>query len=205
MKEVEEVTGEDFFSTPEIAVPATPPDAHRAVVTSVTSKHLNNDKQTLVISVNLTSRDVPTIETSLDIFVPKMYEENIALGAKFDPSTLPAEQGNNQAFSYKLGIANSERTAALQRYVFNPDSIARKAGRDPIDLGLIRNPQTVDEYVGNLNKMLEGVECIMLRRERGGDDPAFAHQLQVRDLVPADEAETNPKRFKKYVKAWENA
>lgn len=193
----------DVFETPEIAVPKTPPDAHRAVVTSVSGKHLSNDKQTAVISVNMTSRDVPTLETSLDIFVPKGFEENIALGSKFDPTTLPDEEGNKQQTSFRMGIANSDKTATLQRLVFNTDSIARKAGRDPIELGLTR-ATNFDGYVENLNKMLSGVEVIFLRRERGGDDPAFSHQLQVRDVLPADTYEMNPKRFAKYVCAWES-
>lgn len=200
----EQETGADFFETPVIAVPRTPPDAHRVVVTSVTSKHLNNDKQTAVISINVTSRDVPTLETSLDIFLPKVFEEGIALGSKFGVSTMPEEEGNKQQTSYRMGIANSDKTATLQRLVFNPDSVARGAGRDPVALELKRNPQSLDEYTENLNKMLEGVEAIMLRRERGGDDVAFAHSLQVRDLLPADEFERNPKRFKKYVCAWDS-
>lgn len=198
-EQVIEQTGEDFFQTPEIQVPAAPPDAHRAVITSVTSKHLNNDKQTAVISVNLTSRDVPTLETSLDIFVPKVYEENIGLGAKFDPSSLPEEEGNKQQTSFRMGIANSEKTATMQKLY----AIAKEAGRDPGELGCKRNPSNLDEYVDNYNKLLQGVEVVMLRRERGGDDPAFKHQLNVRDIVSSSEPETNPKRFKKYQKAWE--
>ena len=88
--EMVEQQQDDFFQTPELVVPASAPDAHRAVVTSVTSKVLNNDKQTCVISINLRSLDLPTLETSLDIFVPKGYEEGIALGAAFNPSELPA-------------------------------------------------------------------------------------------------------------------
>jgi hypothetical protein len=195
---------DSFFETPEISVPASSPDAHRAVITSVTTRHLNNDKQTAIISIGLTSRDVPTLETALDIFVPKGYEENIALGSKFDASTLPEQEGDKQQTSFRLGIANSEKTAALQRYVFNTNSIARRAGRDPIELGLNPRAKTLDEYVDNINKMLQGVEVIFLRRERGGDDPAFKHQLNVRDIVSSDEFETNPKRFKKYVLAWES-
>jgi hypothetical protein len=195
---------DSFFDTPAIEVPASPPDAHRAVITSVTTRHLNNDKQTAIISIGLTSRDVPTLETALDIFVPKGYEENIALGSKFDVSALPEVEGDKQQTSFRLGIANSEKTAALQRYVFNTNSIARRAGRDPIELGLNPRPKTLDEYVDNINKMLQGVEVIFLRRERGGDDPAFKHQLSVRDIVSSDEFETNPKRFRKYQLAWNN-
>lgn len=191
--------GEDFFDTPALEVPKTPPDAHRATVTSVTSKTLNNDKQTAVLSVNLRSIDLPTLETSLDIFIPKGFEENIGNPA-FNPSELPEEEGNKQQTSFRMGIANSEKTATLQRLY----AIARKAGRDPVELGLKRKPTGLAEYTENYNLLLQGLEVIMLRRERGGDDPAFSHQLQVRDVVASDEYEQNPKRFKRYQLAWES-
>lgn len=200
VEEVDQAMGvDDFFDTPSIEVPKTPPDAHRATITAVTLKRLNNDKETAVIVVGLLSRDVPTLETSLDVFVPKGYEENIALGSGFDPSTLPEEEGNKQQTSFRMGIANSDKTATMQRLY----AIARGAGRDPNELGLERKPQTIDAYAENYNKLLQGLEVIFLRRERGGDDPAFSHQLQVRDVLPADEYERNQKRFKKYQLAWE--
>lgn len=199
--DLQDAQEQDFFSTPELTVPKTPPDAHRGVVTSVTSKILNNDKQTAVISVNLVSQNVPTLETSMDIFLPKMFEENIGAGSKFDVLSMPEEEGNKQQTNYRMGIANSDKTATLQLLVFNKDSVARAANRDPVDLDLKKNPQNLDEYTENLNKMLQGVECIFLRRERGGDNPAFAHQLQVREILPADEFEKNPKRFKPYNEA----
>ena len=191
--------GEDFFETPVLSVPKTPPDAHRATITSVTSKTLNNDKQTAVLSINLRSNDNPTLETALDIFIPKGFEENIGNPA-FNPSELPEEDGNKQQTSFRMGIANSEKTATLQRLY----AIARKAGRDPVELGLKKRPAGLEEYTENYNLLLQGLEVIMLRRERGGDDPAFSHQLQVRDVLAADESETNPKRFRKYTRAWES-
>ena len=195
-----EVTGtDDFFDTPAIEVPKTPPDAHRATITAVTLKRLNNDKETAVIVVSLVSRDVPTLETSLDVFVPKVWVENIGLGGAFDAATLPEEEGNKQQTSYRMGIGNSERTATMQRLY----KIARDAGKDPIELGLDRKPQSLEAYVENYNKLLQGIDVIFLRRERGGDDPAFSHQLQVRDVLSATEAETNPKRFRKYQCAWQ--
>lgn len=197
--EQDQQQGADIFDTPEIKVPPSPPDAHRAQVTSVTSKHLNNDKQTGVVSVNLTSRDVATLETSLDIFIPRGFEESLGSGVPFDPRALPEEDGNKQQTSYRLGIANSDKTATVQKLVI----LAKRAGKDPAALGLSK-PTSLEEYSSNLNAMLQGLEVIMLRRERGGDDPAFAHQLQVRDITAADEAENNPKRFKKYKKAWES-
>lgn len=199
---MQEVTGvsEDAFETPELVVPPTPADAHQGTITSVSLRHLENEKQTAIISIGLTSRNVP-LETSLDVFVPKGYEEN-GFEPGFNPKDLPEEEGNKQQTSYRMGFANSDKTATIQRLVTNPDSIARKAGRDPLQLGITK-PHSLEEYVANLEKMLVGVECIFLRRPRGGEDVAFKNQLQCKDIVDASEAELNPKRFKKYVRAWE--
>lgn len=195
-------TGDDFFQTPALEVPVTPPQIHRAIVNGVSYVELNNEKGSKKISISLTSRDVPTLDQRLDIWVPKGFAANVALGSKFDPKTLPEEPGNKQQGTFTRGFANSDKTATLQRFVFNPDSIARRAGRDPIELGLTRNPQTMVEYTENLSKMLSGLEVLMTMREQGGDDPAFKHSLEVKDLFAPDEAELNPKKFKNFQKAW---
>ncbi len=199
---------DDVFETPVIEVPATPPEVHRGTVTNVTLRRLNNEKQTSIISIGLVSRDVPTLEKSLDIFVPKLWEESIGDLSQFKASDLPSEKGNNQKFSYQSSIANSDCTARLQRYVFNreatktnskgkefqvKDSVARAAGRNPIELGL-KAATDLETYTENVNKMLQG---------RGGDDPAFSHQLNVQDLFSSDEYELNPKKFRNYAPAWE--
>ncbi len=207
---------DDVFDTPMLEVPATAPEVHRGTVTGVTLRRLNNEKQTSIISIGLVSRDVPTLEKSMDIFVPKLWEESIADLSGFKASELPSEKGNNQKFSYQAGISNSDRTARLQRYVFNKettatnskgkefqvkDSIARAAGRNPIELGLTK-PTTLEEYTENVNKMLQGLDVLFTMKERGGDDPAFSHQLNVQDLFSPDEYELNPKKFKSYAPAW---
>jgi hypothetical protein len=210
-------TTDDVFETPVIEVPATPPEVHHGTVTGVTLRRLNNDKQTSIISIGLVSRDVPTLEKSLDVFVPKLWEESIADLSQFKASDLPSEKGNNQKFSYQSSIANSDRTARLQRYVFNKesvytnskgkevtvkDSIARAAGRNPIDLGL-KLATDLETYTENVNKMLQGLDVLFTMKERGGDDPAFAHQLQIQDLFSPDEYDVNPKRFKSFSPAWD--
>ena len=198
------LTQEDsFFETPEIQVPRTPPDAHRAKITGVTLARLNNDKQTAVIEIGVVSQDVPTLEDKLSIFVPKGYEEGVSQGSRFDPTSLPEEEGNKQQSSYRYGFSNSDKTATMQLLVTNADSVARRAGRNPIELELKRNPATLEEYVENIGKMLTGLDVIMIRREKGGDDAAFAHRLVVKDILAADEYERNPKRFKRYVLAWD--
>lgn len=198
----DELTGVDdnVFSTPELTVPPTPADAHQGTITSVSLRHLENEKRTAIISIGLTSRNVP-LETSLDVFVPKWYEEN-GFEPGFNPKDLPEEEGNKQQTSYRMGFANSDKTATIQRLVTNPDSIARKAGRDPLQLGITK-PHSLEEYVANLEKMLVGVECIFLRRPRGGDEVAFKNQLRCADIIGADEFELNPKRLKRYVLAWQ--
>lgn len=210
MDEQQTGTGaDDFFATPEIEVPPSPPEAHRAVITSVTLKRIESRESWPVIEIGLQSRDVPTLEDKIGIFLPKTFVDGggIALGSKFDPSSLPEVKGGffaEEHTMYARSIANGDKSAKLQKYVFNGDSLARKAGRDPVELGLVRNPQTAEDYVGNIAKMLTGVEVIMLRKERGGDDPAFKHQLQASDIIDADTAEVNPKRLKKFVLAWES-
>lgn len=200
-------TGEDFFSTPELVVPPSPPEAHRAVITSVTATTLNNEKQSTKISINLTSRDVPTVERSLDIWIPKAYKEVIG-SPTFDPTTLAAEPGNNQQASYRMGFANSDKKATLQQLVFNPDSVARQAGRDPREVGVKTvKPGDLATYVENLNKMLQNVDVVVVMAERGGEPP-YNHTMEIKSILSIDTIETNPKRLLKYrgqdiVRMWE--
>lgn len=196
-------TNDNFFDTPELAVPASEPQAHRAVITSVTLKTISTHDDWPVIEIGVTSRDVPTFEDRLGIFIPADFD--VALGSKFDPSTLPEGDGfwAQQQTMFRRNVANSEKTALLQQLVFNKDSVAQRAGRDPRELGINPRPATLEEYTDNLNKMLQGVEVIIKLRERGGDDPAFKHQLQVKAIVSADDYELNPKAYKKYQLAWE--
>jgi hypothetical protein len=190
---------EDFFtSTPEFVVPPAIPEAHRAVIDSVTTTTLNNEKQSTKISINVTSRDVPTVSRSLDLWVPKAYLE--VIGAKtFDPSVLP----ENLATSYKIGFSNSDKSATLQELVFNPNSVARTSGRDPQTLGVKPvKPGDLETYVENLNKLLQGLEVIVLMKERGGEPP-YNHTMEIKRILHADAYETSPKRFKGFRPMWE--
>jgi hypothetical protein len=190
------MTENDFFSVQELEVPPSAPDAHRATIVSVegiTSK----EKRTPGVKISFVSRDVPTLETNKVIWLPKQYVEQ--LGSKsFDPRTLDEKA----QVSFRMSVANSDKTAELQTLVFNPNSVARSAGQDPQELELTQ-PVDFDSYVANISAMLVGVECIITRRERGGDDPAFKHNLEVKKIFPADAYETNPKAFKNYQRAWE--
>jgi hypothetical protein len=210
-EQVEDMTNEavDFFAIQELDVPPSPPQAHRALITSVSATTLNNEKQSTKISINLVSRDVPTVERSLDIWIPKGYLEVIG-SPTFDPKTLPADyfgkgdpRNNNQQASFRMGFANKDKNATLQLLVFNPNSIARSAGRDPVEVGVKAvKPGDLDTYVENLNKMLEGVEVIMLLKERGGEPP-YNHTMEVKKILSADTDDPkNVKLFKGYQLAW---
>lgn len=202
MLETVETSADDFFDTPALEIVATPQEIHRAVIGAVTLNRIANRNDWPVIEIGLTSRDVPTVEDRISVFIPLAFDDAaVALGKKFDPKSLPEDETGDywgkQKTMYTRGINNSEGTASLQKYVFNPDSVARHVGKDPIQEGLVK-PTNLDEYVANLAKMLSGVECLMIRRERGGDDPAFKHQLQAKDIISQDEFEKNPKKYKQY-------
>lgn len=203
----------DVFDTPEFEVPATKPQVHHAQITEVTCGHSQN-KGTPFLAIGIVSTDVPTLDTrktSLTIWLPKGWEENIG-NPSFKRDVLP---GNEQA-SYIRNIANADKSATLQRYVFNQegvavnskgkefqvkDSIARAAGRNPIELGL-KKATTLEEYAENVNKMLQGLSVVIIMRERGGDDPVYAHNLETKDMFSPETLDLEPKRFKNYEPAW---
>ena len=213
IEEVEMAAQDKAFGYLEpLDAPKTPPDAHRAVITGVTFRRVNNEKRTGMINIGLTSRDVPTLDQELTIWVPTALEA-VLLG-KAKPSDLPE---NNQV-SYRISISAKDGSAQLQRWAFGATiadrngnktfvpSIAQNAGRETSDLPMAT---TIEEFTANLNSLLQGLEVIMIRRERGGDDPRFSHNLEPSDIVASDEPETNPRRFFKkdgtprYVCQWE--
>ena len=203
----------DIFETPVIEVPRAQPEAHRAVITSVESGH-SSEKGTPFVQINWQSRDVPTIEDNMKIWIPKMVEES-GFSAKFNPKSMESPQQT----SFRMGIASSDRRATLQELVFNAEgdveieegkkplhvknSLARAAGRDPVELGL-KAAHTLEEYAANIHAMLQGLECVVVRKAKGGDDPAFANRLEAKAFLPADIAETNPKRLKGLRLVWES-
>jgi hypothetical protein len=200
---------QDIFYVAPFEVPPNPPDAHQAIITSVNGVTLNNEKQSTKIEINLVSRNVPTIEMRLDIWIPKGYLPHIG-DPSFDYKTLPAiyfgkgdPRNNNQQQAFSISISNSDNKGTLQTLVLNKDSVARSAGRDPKELGLkAATPGDFEGYVSNLRAMLEGVECIVLRKERGGDPP-YNHQMDVKKVLPANAIDI-PKLYKGYQPAWAN-
>ena len=88
--EVEEMAStdqENFFDTPVIEVPPSAPQAHRAVITSVTLKTIATREDWPVVEIGVTSRDVPTLDDKFGIFIPKSYD--VSEGSRFDVSSLP--------------------------------------------------------------------------------------------------------------------
>ena len=165
-------------------------DAHNATITGVEYTKRDNGKISFLI--NISSRD-EKMTVALDIPVPPLWEMNLNQGTEFDPLTLPEDgENDNQQTMFRRGIANRKLDAWLQRLVFNRDSLARKAGRDPKLLNIILKPQNIDDYVHNLCEMLSGVECLLLRR--GGD---------VWQIMDAGKYELDDKRLKGYRIAWE--
>lgn len=197
VENVVEQQQDDVFSTPELVAPKPEPIAHRATITAVTGRHVG-EKETPAIDILWVSRDIPTVEGKMTIWIPRAYEA-AGFAADFDPTTM--EPG--QQTSFRIGIASSDKRAALQQLVFNADSVARAAGRNPKDLGLKR-ATTLEEYAANLNSMLQGVEAIAFLRARGGDDPAFANNLEAKRFAGPDAYEQRPKMFKGYRLAWQN-
>ncbi len=188
---------DDIFYLPPLDAPKSDPDAHRAVITGVTFGRVNNEKQTGMIEIGLVSRDVPTLSQKLVIWVGKALEP--AVLGQIDPKTLP----DNQQTSYRISFSDKSGRALMQRLAFNPDSIAKKADRNAKELGLKR-ATTIEEYASNLDALLQGVEVIMLRNERGGNNPAYEHELEPKNIVPSDAYETRPKLFTGRVLAWES-
>lgn len=196
--EIEAVAGADIFAVQEIAPPPFVPDAHQVIITSVESGH-SADKGTPYVQINWRSKDVPTLESNTRLYFAKEFEDS-GFSATFDPKTLsPGHQ-----IWFRGTVASKDKTATLQRLVFNEDSVARKAGRDPVELGL-KIATTLEGYTSNLNEMLQGVDAFIIRKARGGDDPAFANQAEVKRFLPYDAYENNPKLFKNLVLQWENS
>src|SRR5581483_73497 len=86
------VSDDDVFATSELEVPPAIPDAHRATIQGVELKRYDNEKGTVSLVVNLQSIDVPTLDTTYEIFLPKGFVEDINV----DAASLPEEEGNKQ-------------------------------------------------------------------------------------------------------------
>lgn len=185
---------DDVLATPELkSAPATP-DAHHAVIQSVSLERFDNEKQSVAIKIALQSLNNAAVEEDYAIFLPKMFAENI----KVDPTTLPEEEGNNQRQQYAIGIANSNQDATLQVL----RTLAYKAGRSTQGMAA---PTNIEEYVEILNALLSNLEVVFVRRaDAKAEDPRFRNRLRVKGIYGTD-VMSNPKSLKKYTKRWEEA
>lgn len=183
---------DDILSTPELAAPKAEPDAHVGVINGVTIERFDNEKQSVALKFSLTSRNVPTLDQEYSLFLPKQFAENINV----DPTTLPAEEGNNQKQQYAIGIANDTKDATLQVL----RRIAYEQGRS---LQGMQRPTNLEEFVDVLNALLSGVEVVFVRRpDKKADDPRFRNRLRVQGFY-APSVVNNPKMLKNYRKMWE--
>jgi hypothetical protein len=188
------LTADDIFPANPLPVPPAIPDAHRATIISVEARHYDNEKGTVSIVVHLTSLDVPSLQTEFEIFLPKLFAENI----KIDPNTLPDELGNKQRTVYRMRVASADGRSTLQKL----RKLAEEAGRTIYSVGITRPSSNIDEYAENHSKLLTGLEVVFYREP--DKDGEFTHRLRVRGIMPIDTV-SKPKLLKKYQKAWESA
>jgi len=172
----------DFFDTGSVPVPPAEPDAHRGTIEGVTIETFESGST--AIRVGLRSIDIPTLDTYQRLFPPKMFVADIYV----DKSTLPAEEGNNQLFSYRTNIKNDDGTGAVQQLV----ELAKKAGRSPEGQGLVR-AKNFEQYVDNLNKLLIGLEVVFVRRP---GKEQYKNRLEVKKVYGSDVIDTPGKKFK---------
>ena len=165
-------------------------DAHHAEFVGVELLHKEGGGSFLVFK--LKSLDEP-LSVNLELEIPQHWEHSIAQGADFDPMSLPEHDNDMQQTLFRKNVANRKNDAWLQRLVFHETSVARRWGKNPKELEIIRNPQNMDDYVKNLWAMLEEVECILLRRS--GD---------VWDIIPEGKFDEDDDRFDGYRLAWRN-
>ena len=122
------LTADDIFPTNPLPVPPAIPDAHRATITFVEARQYDNEKGTISPVVHLTSLDVPSLQTEFQIFLPKLFAENI----KVDPNTLPDEIGNKQRTTYRMHVASADGRATLQKLL----KLAEDAQRTIYSVGI---------------------------------------------------------------------
>ena len=180
----------DVLATPELAVPPTPPQAHRGQIVGVTLETFDSGSTAMVFG--LLSLDTGR-EDSYRLFVPRMFVEDIAV----DPASLPEEKGNNQRGQYRIGISNGDQTATLQQL----RAIARAAGRTlPAETA---KPTNITEFVELHNQLLSGVEMVYTLAPEADAEPQFKHVLKVNGFRNPAEVIGNPKMLKRYAKMWE--
>ena len=181
---------EDVLSTPTLTLPPTPAEAHQGKIDGVTFDQFDSGASALTFAVS--STNVPSVTDTIRVFLPKGFAEDIHV----DPSTLPAEEKNNQQQQYAIGVANSDGTATLQEV----RRIAYEQGRTTEGIDA---PTTIEEFATVLNHLLVGVDIVFTRRPNTkAEDPRFRNRLQGGSILNPNVV-NNPKMLKKFVKLWE--
>lgn len=190
------LTADDIFPTEPLPVPPAIPDAHRAVINGVELRRYDNGKGTVALVVHLESQDIPTLKTEFQIFLPKLFVENI----KVDPNSLPDEPENKQQTVYRMRIASKDGSATLQKL----RKLAHDAQRTVESVGISGPSTNIDEFAENHNKLLSGLECVFFRAtEKSAENTEFANRLRVKGIISIDDAFKKPKLLRNYKKAWE--
>jgi hypothetical protein len=194
------------FGGEELKVEARRPDAHKGSIIAVTQYEAPNTGSKAV-QVHLQSNDTGG-QDEYTIWVPKPFAENTGaflrrelgiedLSAGTPDPDRPGKLKGNERGQYGAAIKNSAGDASIQVLL----SIASKSGRRPT-AGL--KIETFEEYVEELNKLLEGVEVVYTRRPQVTEENprGFLHVTRV--LFPED-VESNPKLIPagKYLRHWE--
>jgi hypothetical protein len=192
------LTADDVFPTDPLPVPPATPDAHRATITAVEARHYENDKGTVSVVVYLRSLDVPTLATEFQIFLPKLFAENI----KVDPKTLPDEPDDKQRTVYRMHVASEDGRATLQKL----RKLAADAHRTVEGVGITGPSTNIDEFAENHSKLLTGLECVLYRAtDKSAENTEFANRLRVKGILSIDDAMNikKSKFLRGYKKMWE--
>ena len=190
------LTADDVFPTDPLPVPPAIPDAHRATINGVELRRYDNGKGTVALVVHLQSQDIPTLQTEFQIFLPKLFVENI----KVDPNSLPDEPDNKQQTVYRMRIASKDGSATLQKL----RKLAQDAQRTVEGVGITGPSTNIDEFAENHSKLLSGLECVFIRAtEKSAEHTEFANRLRVKGILSIDDAMKKSKLLRGYKKMWE--
>jgi hypothetical protein len=180
------LTADEVFPTDPLPLPPAIPDAHRAAITGVEVRRYENEKGTVSLVVHLISLDIPTLATEFEIFLPKLFVEDI----KVDPTTLPDEDGNKQRTVYRMHVASEDGRATLQRL----RKLAADAHRTIEGVGITQPSTDIETFAENHSKLLTGLECVFYRAtDSNGDNSEFANRLRVKGILPYDAVNKPPK------------
>lgn len=202
-----ETLADDPLATPEIDVPAAEPEAHRGEIVSVEMNTAGTGS--VSFRVNLRSIDNGR-EDKLDVWLPRGFVENINV----DPKTLPEDKlnGGMQQTSYRIGVANSgKKDSKTGKKIGRGDATIQKLRYLAMKLGRrYTGPpaETIGDFIAAHNEMMSGLAGIVYVKRpeqiKEDDDPRFAGQLRVKDIIDENEAfDPRNRNLKGVRKMWE--